>query len=272
MASVLAEDEETQRKGHVVVCRQEKSSFDKISSRTFRNSIGDVVKYSPVRFAAVHIVLPDDPIVNMIRPVITMLIQGQNERVRTKFYTGFSTETRYQLMSFGIPIQELPVSSTLTIKTKNHNQWIKCRIAIENARAEGRDTSGWITQPGIHDILFSPGGNPNNQGNLQFRQMMDARLDEYFSTSKRKPKKDIRDKIIAAARVNGGRFLELNRNGGWWEEINSPATVDEKVSVYFYNEKKKGDAMGRRQNEACVSVHFGAKRQRVGEETCCFRR
>ena len=276
MGAVMMEDMESQRNGHVVISYQEPGMLAVISSPDYQSKIQDAVRYMPVRIAAVHLCLPDDPIVNIIRPMITLIIQSKKERCRTKFYTGLSMETRYKIMSFGIPANEIPVSSTMTIKTKNHLQWIKIRMAIEKARNEGKDTSAWIVHPNIHDILFSPGGNPSNQGNLEFRRMMDARLDEYFATTKRKIKKEIRGEISATARANGSRFIELNRKGGWWEELKNPEAVDEKVSVYFYNQKKKADAMGRRQNEPSETfqfLHGGAKRQKVdgeGSMVPCF--
>jgi hypothetical protein len=258
------EDLESQRKGHIVISHHEPGMLSNISSRDYESRIQDLVRYFPVRTAAFHMCFSDDPIFNNIRPIIALIHQGRNERLRTKFYTELSTETLRSLMSYGIPVNEIPLSSTMTIKTKNHLQWLKVRIAIEAARNEGIDTSGWIVQPNINDVLFSPGGNPCNQGNLEFRRMMDARLKEYFSTSKRKVKKNIREDISAAVRVNGGRFIELHRMGGWWEEISNPDAVDEKVSVYFYNQKKKADSICRRQNESITpQCLHGAKRHRV---------
>ena len=47
---------------------------------------------------------------------------------------GFTTETHYKLMTFGIPVSELPITSTGGIKTKHHLQWIKTRRAIDASR------------------------------------------------------------------------------------------------------------------------------------------
>jgi len=49
-------------------------------------------------------------------------------------YLGLTLETQYQLMTFGIPAPELPITSTGSIKTKHQMQWIKTRKAIDTTR------------------------------------------------------------------------------------------------------------------------------------------
>jgi len=43
-------------------------------------------------------------------------------------------ETQYKLMTFGIPVSELPITSTGGIKTKHHLQWIRTRKALDASR------------------------------------------------------------------------------------------------------------------------------------------
>lgn len=50
----------------------------------------------------------------------------------------FSLETQYQLSAMGLNVQELPESSSGTVKTKNHLQWMKTRRIIDAARESYR--------------------------------------------------------------------------------------------------------------------------------------
>mmetsp|Transcript_32954 Transcript_32954/g.55240 ORF Transcript_32954/g.55240 Transcript_32954/m.55240 type:complete len:86 (+) Transcript_32954:969-1226(+) len=85
--------------------------------------------------------------------------------MRTKFYPGGLTlETQYQLMTYGITIQGLTITSTGSIKTKSHLQWLKNRRAIERARQENQEiAASWIEIPGINDVLFRKGGGNSQQ-------------------------------------------------------------------------------------------------------------
>jgi hypothetical protein len=54
--------------------------------------------------------------------------------VHTINVSGLSMETLYRLMSFGMKVEEIPITSSGAIKTKNHLQWIKTRKAIDERR------------------------------------------------------------------------------------------------------------------------------------------
>lgn len=46
-------------------------------------------------------------------------------RLRLKFHIGGSIEARYQLVSYGIPVDTIPLTKTGTVKTKQlHQQYI----------------------------------------------------------------------------------------------------------------------------------------------------
>lgn len=155
-------------------------------------------------------------------------------------------ETLYRLMSFGLKVEEIPVTSSGTIKTKNHLQWIKTRRAIEERRrllaipqqqqfqhqatedgAMEIDTNVLLTtatasahndvggdiivHPGIHDVLIAKGGKSNHWGNIDFQGLMATSLPEYTSLPKRSARrKEIRAELIQAVYAGKGRFLEMD--------------------------------------------------------------
>jgi hypothetical protein len=159
--------------------------------------------------------------------------------------SGLNMETKYNLMSFGIKVNEIPMTSSGTIKTKNHQQWIRTRKAIDERRrvleirqcrqeeqshtssgalpnsaraaaaptsANHRDGPGSIiVHPGIHDVLIAKGGKCNHWGNIDFQCLMGIHQNEYKDLPKRSPRRgEIRDELILAVHERGGRFLELD--------------------------------------------------------------
>ena len=50
---------------------------------------------------------------------------------------GNSVENRYALQSYGIPIDQFPISFSGKIKAKYAKQWVAARMAIEKAQAKG---------------------------------------------------------------------------------------------------------------------------------------
>lgn len=70
----------------------------------------------------------------LIRAVMTIAMPRE-ERFRTRIHMdGLTMETQYKLMTFGIPVSELPITSTGGIKTKHHLQWIRTRKALDSSR------------------------------------------------------------------------------------------------------------------------------------------
>jgi hypothetical protein len=164
-------------------------------------------------------------------------------------------ETQYKLLTFGIPVSELPITSSGVIKVKYHLQWIKTRKALDSSRMKSleeccrklqernRHEESSLTyelryyptydeflsfhgkepifHPMINDVLFSKGGkNVSHYGNLEFTDLMNRSLIRYVSimpVQNRKMKKAMRQSIINEIRDRGGRFLTLDKQlvGGY---------------------------------------------------------
>jgi hypothetical protein len=201
-----------------------------------------------------------------------LTVAGTDQRIRTKFYSELlQLETQYKLMSYGIPIQELPVSFTGTTKTKNLNQWIQTRLAIDEARHHGYDTSALILHPGSYDVLFSKGGNARHQGNMDFHQVMESRIDIYNATTNRKEKRWIREEIIAAVQLRKGRFFEMSPNGCWWVEILDKDVIHSKVTSAINDHTRTMRARRNRQKTQSDTQKFldPNKRRKVVGNACC---
>ena len=173
-------------------------------------------------------------------------------------------KSKYQLMTFGIPVHELPVNANDTVRNKYHLEYLKMRKDIEQAKEDGVDTSTWIIHPGIHDVLFSKGGNPHHVGNVNFQYMMECKLEAYNRRTNRKEGKTIREEIIHSVKEKNGRFLELNRDSGWWVEITSLEALHNKINTSMYDHTRRLIARTKQQQNASESLKFleGSKKRR----------
>jgi hypothetical protein len=143
---VLSDDVETQKQGFVFIVSADvktmRDELEDLSNPDCRSCYIFLQDSLPVRSCAFHFCLPNDG--SLAQKVIWALFMvqiGSAKRVRSRFHGSSpsvpgggglaSTEVQYRLMTFGINVQDLPVTSGGQMKTKNHLQWIKTRKAIE---------------------------------------------------------------------------------------------------------------------------------------------
>lgn len=270
-AGAMSEDEETQKKGLVAVysIRADAASFH--ADPLERDEYSEVLKAHPVRLSSIHLVLPAGPMFHFIKAVL-MLTFGPEERLRTNCYAGFNMETKYKLMCYGIQVDEIPLTSTGTLKTKVNNQSLNVRRAFEQGRMDGLDTSGWILYPHIHDVLFSKGGNARHQGNASFQHLMELKMGAYNSKTSRKEGKLIREEMIRQVNEKGGRFLELNRHGGYWVEIENQDALHAKINTSMYDRNRRLIARMQQQIYESDTTKFLSdpnKRRKVDNDRRC---
>ena len=250
---VVSEDVETQKKGLVSIVSCEKGAAEIFyqSTREEQRHVLDLFMNHPVRESATHFCVPSQgPSFKILKALWAFINTSKDERFRMRPYPGMNMETQYSLLTFGIPVQELPLSSSGTIKTKNHIQWIKYRKANDEARealesnhkANGKYRFVGIFHPGIHDVLFSRGGNSSHYGNMELQSLMAVRRTEYNSASSRKERRQIcQDIINIVHNEKQGRFLEMDREGQhpWWCEINDPDLLRKKLITAMYDHNRR---------------------------------
>ena len=190
----------------------------------------------PVRYCAFHCCLPNSN--KSISPLISTMYlntMGKENRQRIRFHHGKSffsrrrivafilllfakiesilrglfpsikgsaTECLYALQTFGIPSIHIPINTTTgKIKTANHHQWLQMQQIQEAALLENKTFDG-IGCPGQGDVLFGRGwpkmGHP---GNAIFRNILEARLEQYNSIQSKKEKTANETKYVYSVRI-----------------------------------------------------------------------
>jgi len=267
--SVTSEDVETQKHGIVLIFAVCEEVGEHLGGQ-YHDDFIKTLKNPPNRIAVCHQSLPDGSKYQLLKALWFLVIIPKDQRVRTKFHRDLSLlETQYELLTYGIPVHQIPLTHTGNIKVKNHLQWINTRIAIDKARESSPDMSNLecriIGHPGRHDVLFSRGGNCGYSGNVEFQQDVSERLG-MFIISNRESRQWIRNEIIACVEARSGRFLHFQQ-GGWWEEL-SLDKVHEKITTFMHDHNRRlGMKEPEQQANSYTSVFLPAsKRQKVGDD------
>jgi len=146
---------------------------------------------------------------NIIRPLFLFII-GKPGRKVLRIHSGSSIECEYSLKSFGIQVDDIPLTHTGTVKLINHSRWIKVRSIMDkfikeqaSSVANANDNSNnyqyyysientiipfpKIQCPEVHCVLFRKNGVAwEHPGNIKFRaflQELDNRIAESIKQS-----------------------------------------------------------------------------------------
>ena len=221
-----------------------------------------MAKSAPTRTVAAHICFPDSPVFQMFKSFL-MFWSGKNHRTRTRFYSGTSIETKYQLMGFGIPVEQIPMTDTGSVKKRQMTQWMKTRKMLEEPSSE----ETVVECPLSCDVLFKSGSNNLiHPGNVHFRNLIETYFSEHNSTKSSGLKVTLSWKIVDDVLVNqGGRFLEWDKRG-WWTVIEDRDKMRSKVATSLRDFKKQFHATQNRQTFSSSTFDFerqdGKKRKR----------
>jgi hypothetical protein len=143
-------------------------------------------------------------------------------------------------MTFGIPVECLPLTDEGALKAANQMKWIAKRKIKESKLKRSEEFHG-IDLPGTNDILVGR-GKPigGHLGNVQLRRLVDHYLDEYEHATKQE-KTLIATRIVNETKKYPTRFLKRNPDG-WWVEV-PDEVARTKVSTCFRSARSSKMAM-----------------------------
>ncbi|VEU44185.1 unnamed protein product [Pseudo-nitzschia multistriata] len=195
-------------------------------------------KVVPVRLAAVHLCIADNP---WFRLASTLLLQAFSKefRLRSRVHIGSIEECSYKLMTYGIPGDQIPIKSSGVIKCADHKKFIAfCQEREDAIFRNGGEFKG-IFCPASKDILVGRGPRIKSHiGNETYRMLLQSKYDEYNVATMTRKKQILFD-IVEQVHVYGGRFLVPTKN--CWMETDDE-TARNKVSVAFRDVRKNMNA------------------------------
>jgi hypothetical protein len=143
-------------------------------------------------------------------------------------------ECVYELQTYGIHTQVLPLDENHNIKLDHHLDWVERRKALEVSLGEKED---FVLIPRRFDVLFGKGKNiAEHTGNLRAGLVVEMNRSRYEKASKFE-KTQVAERIVHLIHLSYGRFLK-NETFGWVEVSDDAAR--EKISHFFRRLREGG--------------------------------
>lgn len=180
-------------------------------------------------------------------------------------------EIQYHLHGYGIPVDQIPITDTGNIKTKNLFQWIRVRKYIESMRNStnisslGSDSESsfpssmhlTIDCPNVNDVIFrGKHANLSHPGNSMFRGLIESRYDEHNNLTNTDAKVRITWSIINEVEKKNGRFLVWDNNG-CWQIMADRMKIRTKVAGALKDHKRRLKARKNVQDTRSSTYQFG---------------
>jgi hypothetical protein len=137
LSSVALEDVEAQKRGMVFIVY---AIGSQVSATSHNMAIGRVIQSLPVRLISLHVCCDD--LVTQTAATISSLVIGANNTIRFRCHRGTDLEVQYNLMTFGIPTRQLPVSVTGAIDVQKHLQFLDRRRRLESPSNNNKNNVG----------------------------------------------------------------------------------------------------------------------------------
>jgi hypothetical protein len=229
MMTTASNDIETQKKGVILIVWPGGAAKDwKIPrepssrARHLSSQRHDVV---PVRYAAYHYCMHDNPILRAVRSVAILYGgSGRMTKSRIRMHMGEDIELRYAMQGYGVPVDFIPVTGTGNIKLNHLKPWMKTRRLLEDL-----EHSKIVECPGSYDVVFKPGKRLMfHPGNLLFERLIMSKADEYSSASSKRNLYIWLQKEITETRE--GHFLKWD-DDGYWTKLEDEAQITTKIST-----------------------------------------
>lgn len=176
---------------------------------------------------------------------------------------GLKTECRYQLMTYGIPVDDLASNEDGVIDTKSLGEWIQRRRALDEILKKEMAYNGSLSLegsfivecPGPRDILFSQGGNSwSHVGNVKFRELLELNRKAHSEATTNEQKSRMIMAIVELLERNDYRFLTWDKPNGWWVRIVEPTAIRSKVAIAMRDHIKRANGRAKQQiTESCTS-------------------
>ncbi|KAL3941169.1 MAG: hypothetical protein SGBAC_004423 [Bacillariaceae sp.] len=251
LTSKAAEDEDTQKRGIVMIFYAlAQKTYDGRNNRPVRllKAFGDL----PARVVATHFCYDNAA----MKPLLNLLSNHMETKMLCRFrsHCGQHGDCQYNLMTFGIPKECLPIDVTGQVDLNNHKLLLesvrlqeKLLGTIGNGQSlsemstsvkeklmiEGKIQSEKFLIPGYLDIILGRGQHAKNTpGHLRFKQLLDSQQARYEAAEKSQ-KTIVADLILKELKAAGCRFLKPRSEGGWVQVTDEAGR--EKINHAFRN-------------------------------------
>jgi hypothetical protein len=241
LLSLLSKETDDQRKGIVGIGfhNQAKGRPELPVDPNLAQISGMIVASAPIKLCSVH-GCEDKGGESAVKAFITKLDPQTRNRYKWHQVTkGDYNDLHFQLMSYGIPSQVLPLTKEGVYDLKYHHEFVKEQRSFEKeaARHTVLEETSIIMEPGPNDVkLGRQYLCKTHHGNLKYLDMVHSHLEEYDALHRFERRK-ILVKIYNAVKESGGRFVKRTESGEGWIEISFETAID-KIANAFRTKRK----------------------------------
>lgn len=248
-------DEETQRKGCVLIVFNYNSHKNPMSY--FLGSF-ELETAIPRRLVGGHLCYKDES----LRPYISgfQMFVSEHDRLRVREHCESHDNIIFQLQTYGIPTEQLPVNADGSLSCETHLESIE---ALRNEEKHNElktpgsmcaSTSGKglaIIVPRNFDVLFGKHVLARQHtGTLRALHLVEMHYQAYEAAGKYK-KTEVADGILSIVHESGGRFLKQDKHHTWHEVQDLEAR--QKVAHWFRHSRHKKSQNTSGTNDANVA-------------------
>ena len=231
--AATTQDANVQKRGFVYIL----SSFEGTPAQVHRMpSLVDALIGSPIRVGAFHFCCSDfskrDACTESAPYFEAQLL------CRSVSHFGTTRQCRNNLLTFGIPLDALPIKDDgVTMDLTYHKQWIERQLYLEEHLCETTTGSGGMSQerplssiieeePQLNDVVLGRGTKSVNQpGNQRLKRLLEDRLSD-FNSARRKEKAAVVYDVYSTMRSEGSRFMLLDISRSKWIEVSDHKALD----------------------------------------------
>jgi hypothetical protein len=275
------DDEETQKSGAVCIHHGTDWDFDVMDAKLleFFSKVPGMMKCIPLRLQGFHFCYNN----SKLRSIFSLMQLGVSKEIRHRMrvHYGSQVECHYKLMTFGIPVEQLPVTHDGELRLTGHNKWLARRQKIEAAVLQqdalsatfetvlsspsskalggGQGLVFIVDLPSRYDVLLGR-GKPyqEHSGNNILRELIASQFEEYDRAA-RGAKTAIAERVVVLVKESGGRFLQKNNDGLWVQA--SGKLARDKVS-HGFRKKREMDNVAVAATSTSLALE-GGKRAKV---------
>lgn len=189
----------------------------------------------PRKLASVHICFESI----LYRPLVAGIkLCGRKElRSLIRSHCGNMEKNKFDLQTFGIFTDNLPIDLNGRAKVDYHREWLKGQRAREENAVDSSD----MIVPRRFDCLFGRGQHTRNHtGNVRAAHIVDMHREQYEKSSKLE-KTAIAQRIVGMIGESHGRFLKWESDG--WVVVDAQ-TARNKISHMYRNTRNKKATAG----------------------------
>jgi hypothetical protein len=235
MLSTTLQDEETQKKGIVVVLVGKRQCLD--NDIRIMQKFHEARESLPKKVVGIHLCSDDLSLpILMASTKLHVMTKEMRMHFRPHIYAD-PKQIIFELQTFGIPITEEYLKMDSTVNLSWLREWLEIRKSQEQ---ESKESPAGVIVPRKFDVLFGRGkNNREHTGNMRCTLLVEMHMEQYEKASKYE-KTMIAERIMSMVEESLGRFLKYEVKKGWIEVSREEAR--EKVSHFFRFQRSKNTA------------------------------